>query len=60
MGGTPTQNGATVRNDVMAAMDRKRPRVYPGLKIAVAAMVLSALPMALMRVVMARRPRRHG
>ena len=44
----------------LTAMDRKRARVYPGLKIAGAAMVLSALPMALMRAVMSRRPRRHG
>ncbi len=44
----------------LAAMDRKKARVYPGLRIAAAALVLSALPMALIRVVMSRRPRRHG
>ena len=46
--------------DSLAALDHKRARVYPGLKIAAAAMVLSALPMALLRVVMSRRPRRNG
>jgi short-subunit dehydrogenase len=44
----------------LAEMDRDKARVYPGFRIAAAAMVLSLLPMALMRVVMSRRPRRHG
>lgn len=44
----------------LAAMERKKARVYPGLRIAGAAMVLSALPITLMRAVMSRRPRRHG
>jgi hypothetical protein len=44
----------------LAAMGRKKARVYPGLRISGAAMVLSAMPMALMRLVMSRRPRRHG
>lgn len=42
----------------LAAMARDKARVYPGLRIAAAAMVLSLLPMALMRVVMSHRPRR--
>jgi uncharacterized protein len=49
-----------VVSESLVALDRKRARVYPGFKIAAAALVLSALPMALMRVVMSRRPRRHG
>jgi short-subunit dehydrogenase len=44
----------------LTALERGKPRVYPGFKIALAAMVLSALPMSLMRAVMSRRPRRQG
>jgi short-subunit dehydrogenase len=44
----------------LAAIARKQARVYPGFKTAAAALVLSALPMVLMRVVMSRRPRRRG
>lgn len=42
----------------LAALSAGRARVFPGLKIAAAALVISALPIALMRLVMARRPRR--
>jgi len=44
----------------LMAIDAKKARVYPGLKIALAAAVLTALPIALVRVVMSRRPRRNG
>lgn len=49
-----------VVTESLDALDRERPRVYPGLKIAAAAMLLSLIPMGLMRVIMSRRPRRHG
>jgi hypothetical protein len=42
----------------LAALERDRPRCYPGLRISAAAMVLSALPLALLRRVMGRRPRK--
>lgn len=42
----------------LTALAQNRARVYPGLKIAVAAVVISAIPIALMRVIMGRRPRR--
>ena len=35
-----------------------RPRVYPGLKIAAAALVLGLIPLGLLRVALATRPRR--
>jgi short-subunit dehydrogenase len=44
----------------LAALDRKRARVYPGLKTAAAALVLSAMPLVLLRLVMGGRPRRGG
>lgn len=42
----------------LAALDRKRARVFPGLKTAAAALVLSALPLVLLRLALSRRPRR--
>jgi len=42
----------------LAALDRDRARVFPAFKTAAAAMVISALPIVLLRLVMARRPRR--
>ena len=42
----------------LVALAHNRARVYPGLKIAVAAVVISAIPIALMRIIMGRRPRR--
>lgn len=42
----------------LVALERNRPRVFPGLKIAAAAVVLSALPIFLLRLALARRPRR--
>jgi uncharacterized protein len=44
----------------LAAMDRKAARVYPGLKIAVAALVISALPLVVLRFAMGFRPKRNG
>lgn len=42
----------------LAALERKRARVYPGWQIAAAAFVISALPVAAVRLVMGFRPRR--
>ncbi len=42
----------------LAGLRRNRPRVYPGWKIAGAALVLSLLPMVAVRGLMGRRPRR--
>lgn len=42
----------------LAALDRNAARVYPGLKVAVAALVLCALPMVLLRIGLGFRPRR--
>jgi len=42
----------------LVALDRNRARVFPGLKIAAAAVVLSALQIAVLRLALARRPRR--
>jgi short-subunit dehydrogenase len=40
------------------AMDADQARVYPGWQIALAAAGISLLPLALLRIVMAARPRR--
>lgn len=42
----------------LAALDADRPRAFPGLKIAAAAVVVSLLPLAAIRLIMATRPRR--
>lgn len=42
----------------LRALAAGRARVFPGLRIAAAALVLSAIPMVLMRCIMQRRPRR--
>jgi short-subunit dehydrogenase len=42
----------------LAALDRDRARVFPALKTAAAALVISAMPLVLLRLVMARRPRK--
>jgi len=42
----------------LAALVAKRPRVYPGLKVAIAAAVITALPLCAIRLMMSRRPRR--
>ena len=47
-----------VVSEALAGLDRNAPRIYPGLKIAVAALVLSALPMVVLRFAMGFRPRR--
>ncbi len=44
--------------DALAGVDRNAARVYPGLKVAAVALVLSALPMVAIRFVMGFRPRR--
>jgi short-subunit dehydrogenase len=42
----------------LEALDQDRPRVYPALKTAAAALVISALPLVLLRLALSRRPRR--
>ncbi len=44
--------------EVIAAMDRKQARLYPGWKIALAAAGISLVPLALLRLVMSSRPRK--
>jgi hypothetical protein len=44
----------------LEALDRNSPRVYPGIKTAVAALVLCALPMVLLRFALGFRPRKNG
>ena len=46
--------------EALHALAQDRPRCYPGLGIALAAFAISLLPMAALRAVMARRPRRVG
>lgn len=45
--------------EALAGLDRDSARVYPGVRIAAAALVLSVIPIALMRLAMGFRPRRH-
>lgn len=47
-----------VVSESLAALSRGAVRVYPGLKTAIAARILSAMPLFLLRLVMGRRPRR--
>lgn len=47
-----------VVREALAGLDRKAARVYPGLKVAATALVLSLLPMVAIRFVMGFRPRR--
>ncbi|MES2440063.1 MAG: SDR family NAD(P)-dependent oxidoreductase, partial [Verrucomicrobiota bacterium] len=47
-----------VVEEALGALDRNAARVYPGLKIAAAALVISALPMFVLRFAMGFRPRR--
>lgn len=49
---------ATVVGEALDGLARDRARVYPGLKIAIAAGVISVLPIALIRMAMRSRPRR--
>jgi short-subunit dehydrogenase len=44
--------------EALAGLDHDKPRVYPGLQIAAAALVLTALPMFALRFVMGFRPRK--
>lgn len=54
----------TPREEVVAetllALAEDRPRVYPGLKTALAALVIAALPLAILRLALGARPRRHS
>jgi uncharacterized protein len=47
-----------VVTEALAALEADRARVYPGLKIAVAAAAISLVPLVLLRVVMGMRPRK--
>ena len=44
--------------EALAALDADRPRVFPALKTAAAALVISALPLVLLRLALSGRPRR--
>ena len=44
--------------EALAALDRGRARVYPGLRIAAAALLISAVPIVLLRLAMGLRPRK--
>ncbi len=49
-----------VVEEALAALERKSARVYPGMQIAAAAVVLSLLPLVVLRFAMSFRPRRNG
>ena len=49
-----------VVGEALAALDRDRARVYPGLRIAAAALLISLAPMVLLRFTMGLRPRRSA
>lgn len=46
--------------DALKALDADRARVYPGWQIAAAAFAISAIPLVLLRLVLASRPRRSS
>lgn len=48
----------TVVAEALAALDRNRARVYPGLRTAAAALLISAMPLLMIRAVMSLRPRK--
>lgn len=47
-----------VVSESLAALGRNAARIYPGLKVAAAALIISALPMVVLRFAMGFRPRR--
>jgi short-subunit dehydrogenase len=47
-----------VVSEALCGLDCDRPRVYPGWKVAAAAVGISLLPLAIIRIVMATRPRK--
>ncbi len=49
-----------VVSESLAALDRNAARVYPGLKTAAAAFVLTAIPIVVLRFALGFRPRRNG
>ncbi|MDP3851122.1 MAG: SDR family oxidoreductase [Luteolibacter sp.] len=49
-----------VVRESLIALKRMRARVFPGIKTAAAALVLSTLPLVLLRLALGRRPRRNG
>jgi uncharacterized protein len=49
-----------VVSEALTALARNKARVYPGFQIAMAAVVLSALPIVILRFAMGFRPRRNG
>ena len=44
--------------EALCALDGRRARVYPGLKTAVAALLIAAMPLMLIRMAMSCRPRK--
>lgn len=46
--------------EALTALDGNRPRVFPALKTAAAALVISALPLVLLRLALSSRPRRSA
>ena len=49
-----------VVREALVGLDHQRARVYPGLKIALAALAISALPIIATRMIMGTRPRKGG
>lgn len=47
-----------VVREALAGLDRGKARVFPGLQVAAAGLLLGALPLVVLRMIMARRPRR--
>ena len=47
-----------VVTEAIQGLERNSARVYPGVKIAIAALAISALPIVAMRLIMGRRPRK--
>jgi uncharacterized protein len=47
-----------VVREALAGLDRGKARVFPGLQVAAAGFLLGALPLVVLRLIMARRPRR--
>lgn len=44
--------------EALAGLDRGKARVFPGLQVAAAGLLIGALPLVILRLVMSRRPRR--
>lgn len=53
-------NASQVVAEALAGLSENRPRVFPGIKIALAAAAIGLVPLALLRLAMGTRPRRQG